>query len=269
MSGPVIFKDLPATFPEEDKYKKSSFVSSLIFHGVLIAAVVVIPLLIPQALPGRELWITLVAPLPAPPAAAPAPPARLPVASAPRPVDRPDVSARPDMIVMPVEVPRDLVRIIDAPNGPQTGVAGGIPGGIPGGVTGGILGGVLSENSIATVLPPAPPPPPPPPPPPKLVAAGPVRVGGMVKEPRSLKIVPPIYPPIASRARVSGIVVLEATLTMQGTVEAIRVISGHPLLTQAAIDCVKQWRYEPTLLNGVPVSVIMTATVRFEKSAFS
>ena len=47
MSGPVIFKDLPATFPEKDKYKKPSFVSSLIFHGLLVAVVVVIPLLMP------------------------------------------------------------------------------------------------------------------------------------------------------------------------------------------------------------------------------
>jgi protein TonB len=64
-------------------------------------------------------------------------------------------------------------------------------------------------------------------------------------------------------------VVLEATLTKDGKVEEIRVLSGHPLLTQAAIDCVKQWRYEPTLLNGSPVSVIMMATVRFEKAPVS
>jgi len=61
-------------------------------------------------------------------------------------------------------------------------------------------------------------------------------------------------------------VVLEATLTAQGTVEEIRVISGHPLLIDAAIDAVKKWQYEPTLLNGVPVSIILTAKVRFEKA---
>ena len=58
---------------------------------------------------------------------------------------------------------------------------------------------------------------------------------------------------------------LEATLTTDGTVEEIRVISGHPLLLNAAIDCVKQWRYEPTFLNGQPVSVILTARVSFNQ----
>ncbi len=76
-------------------------------------------------------------------------------------------------------------------------------------------------------------------------------------------MVPPVYPPLASRARVNGTVILEATLTIEGTVSEIRVVSGHPLLIQAAIDCVKQWQYEPTLLNGVPVPVILTAKVSF------
>jgi protein TonB len=62
---------------------------------------------------------------------------------------------------------------------------------------------------------------------------------------------------------VSGTVILEATLTAQGTVEEIRLVSGHPLLVQAAIDCVKQWQYEPTYLNGVPVPIILTAKVHF------
>jgi protein TonB len=91
----------------------------------------------------------------------------------------------------------------------------------------------------------------------------------MVKEPRPIKMVPPVYPPLASRAHVSGIVVLEATLTMEGFVSDIRVVSGNPLLTDAAVRCVKQWRYEPTLLNGTPVAVILTAMVRFDKAPVS
>ena len=82
-------------------------------------------------------------------------------------------------------------------------------------------------------------------------------------------MVPPVYPPLAARARVSGIVVLEATLTAEGVVSEIRVVSGHPLLTDAAIHCVKQWRYEPTLLNGTPVAVILTARVHFDKAPLS
>jgi protein TonB len=91
----------------------------------------------------------------------------------------------------------------------------------------------------------------------------------MVKEPKAIKMVPPVYPSLASRARVSGTVILEATLTAQGTVEEIRVMSGHPLLIPAAIDCVKQWQYEPTYLNGVPVPIILTAKVHFLKAPIS
>ena len=82
-------------------------------------------------------------------------------------------------------------------------------------------------------------------------------------------MVPPVYPALASKARVSGVVILEATLTAQGTVEQIRVVSGHPLLIEAAIDAVKQWQYEPTLLNGAPVPVILTAKVHFNKAPLS
>src|SRR5262249_60615495 len=99
--------------------------------------------------------------------------------------------------------------------------------------------------------------------------ADPVRVGGTVKDPRPVKMFPPVSPPLASKARVSGTVLLEATLTDQGRVEEIKVISGHPLLTDAAIECVKQWQYEPTYLNGVPVPVILTARVHFMRAPIS
>src|SRR5262249_29297743 len=114
------------------------------------------------------------------------------------------------------------------------------------------------------------PPPPPPPPPPKVTApAEPVRVGGNVREPRPIKVVPPMYPTLASKARVSGIVVLEATLTAHGTVEEIRVISGHHLLIGAAVTGVRQCHYGATLLNGPRVAVILTAKVRFDRAPIS
>jgi protein TonB len=80
-------------------------------------------------------------------------------------------------------------------------------------------------------------------------------------------MVPPVYPPLASKVRVSGTVILEATLTAEGKVEEIKVVSGHPLLVDAAIHCVKQWIYEPTYLNGVPVPVILTARVHFMQAS--
>jgi protein TonB len=105
--------------------------------------------------------------------------------------------------------------------------------------------------------------PPPPPPPPGSAAANAVRVGGNIAAPRKIKDAPPVYPAIAQSARVSGIVIVEATLGADGRVIDARVLRSIPLLDQAALDAVRQWEYTPTLLNGVPVPVIMTVTVNF------
>jgi protein TonB len=266
----VIFRDLPATFPEKDKFKKPSVIGSVAFHGFLILVVLIVPLMLPQSISQRELLITLVSPI-GPPPPPPPPAVELPVMAVPQ-LARPQVRpAMPDVLIMPAAIPKDVVRIIEEPTMPAVGVIGGVPGGVPGGVLGGVLGGILSShanaNAIAELAPPSPPPPPPPPP--KLAPAQPVRVGGDVREPRPIKMTPPIYPPLASKARVGGVVILEAKLTEHGTVEEIRVISGHPLLVESAIECVKQWQYEPTSLNGVPVSVILTAKVRFEQRPLS
>ena len=75
--------------------------------------------------------------------------------------------------------------------------------------------------------------------------------------------VKPSYPQIAQSARVSGVVIIEATIGPNGKVQNARVLRSIPLLDQAALDAVKQWEYTPTLLNGVPVPVIMTVTVNF------
>lgn len=267
MPDVTIFRDLPATFPERDKYKKPSVIGSAIFHGLLIVFVLVIPLVIPQTISDRDLLITLVSPI-GPPPPPPPPPAEIPVPAAPQAVKPQVRPATPEALIMPTAIPKEIARIVDEPVAPVTGVIGGVPGGVPGGVVGGVLGSLLAANAPA-IAPPALAPPPPPPPPKAAATAEPVRVGGSVREPRVLKMVQPVYPPLASKARVSGTVILEATLTEQGTVDQIHVISGHPLLVEAAINCVKQWRYEPTLLNGVPVAVILTAKVNFFKAPFS
>ena len=265
MESAIIFKDLPATFPEKDKYRKPSVIGSVVFHGLLILMVLLIPLLLPQSISERQLLITLVLPI-GPPPPPPPPAVELPMTAAPQ-MAKPEVRpAAPEALVMPAAIPKDIVKIVEEPAVPTVAVVGGVPGGIPGGVVGGVLGGILSSNAGAN----APPAVAPPPPVAKVTAPSePIRVGGNVREPRALKMVPPIYPQLASRARVSGTVVLEATLTEEGTVEEIRVISGHPLLIEAAIACVKQWQYEPTLLNGIPVAVILTAKVRFERAPIS
>ena len=76
----------------------------------------------------------------------------------------------------------------------------------------------------------------------------------------------PVYPPIAQAARVQGIVIIEATIGADGRVVNARILRSVPLLDQAALDAVRQWQYTPTLLNGVPVPVIMTVTVKFTLS---
>ena len=124
---------------------------------------------------------------------------------------------------------------------------GGVEGGIPGGTIGGVVGG----------LPSAPPPPPPPP-----TRAGPGRRQhqGAHQDARTSI---PVYPPIAQSARVQGVVIIEATIGPDGRVKDAKVLRSIPLLDQAALDAVKQWQFTPTLLNGVPVPVIMTVTVNF------
>jgi TonB family protein len=109
-------------------------------------------------------------------------------------------------------------------------------------------------------VPQAPPPPPPPPP------SVPVRVGGAIKEPKKLKDVRPVYPAIAQQARVQGVVILECTIDGAGKVTDTKVLRSIPLLDLAAQEAVRQWLYTPTLLNGVPVPVIMTVTVSFTLS---
>jgi protein TonB len=273
MSGEVIFKELPETFPKFDTYKKPAVIVAVIFHVVLISVLIVVPLFMPQRISEARLVAMLVSTLEPPPA--PLPPLGVSRPAAEPAVAKPRVqkTTSPDALVMPTIIPKEVPGIVDAPAVPETGVVGGVPGGLPGGlpggITGGIIGGILSANSNANPLPAVAPPPLPPPPPKAAAPAEPVRVGGVVKEPRVTKLVPPVYPKLARQARVQGTVVLEAIVTAQGKVAEIKVISGHPLLIEAAIDCVKEWEYEPTLLNGIPTPVILTAKVHFHTAPLS
>ena len=90
-----------------------------------------------------------------------------------------------------------------------------------------------------------------------------VRVGGQIKAPTKTRNVQPIYPLIAQSARVQGVVIIEATIDPGGKVANTRVLRSIPLLDQAALDAVRKWEYEPTMLNGVAVPLIMTVTVNF------
>lgn len=219
---------------------------SIALHAVGLVLVVIVPLLTSAELPEPAAAVKafFVEPQAAPPPPPPPPPPAPRAAQAPKVVQQ--APPTPDKFTAPVETPDQ----IKPEAGLDLGIEGGVPGGVEGGVPGGVVGGVVGG------LPDAPPPPP--------VAA--VRVGGQIKEPKKINHVNPSYPDIAKQARVQGIVILECTISPQGKVTDVKVLRGIPLLDQSAIDAVKQWVYTPTLLNGVPVPVIMTVTVNFKLS---
>jgi protein TonB len=101
--------------------------------------------------------------------------------------------------------------------------------------------------------------PPPPPPPPK----APTRIGGDIKPPALIHRVEPEYPPVAVSGKIQGLVILEAEVNEAGVVTDVRVLRPMLLLDEAAIKAVKQWRYQPLVLNGTPVPFILTVTLNF------
>jgi periplasmic protein TonB len=124
----------------------------------------------------------------------------------------------------------------------------GVIGGVAGGSAGGVLGGVLSAANT---------------PPPKIAAPTKVRVSSGVAAGNLINQVKPVYPQIAKQAHISGTVTLAATISKNGTIENLHVVSGHPMLTQSALEAVRQWRYKPYMLNGEPTEVETSITVNF------
>jgi len=240
-----LFEDLIESDVVAHKTKQSyTLPVSIAIHLIVLLVVVVVPILTSEELPEpssavKAFFVEPAAPPPPPP---PPPPPAPKAATQPRPMSTP-VPVE-NKFTAPVEVPEE----VKPEEGIDIGVEGGVPGGVEGGVPGGVVGGVVGG------LPDAPPP------------TQAVRVGGQIKEPKKLKDVKPTYPDIAKQARVQGVVILECTISPQGKVTNVTVLRGIPLLDAAAIEAVKQWVYTPTLLNGVPVPVIMTVTVNFRLS---
>jgi TonB family protein len=110
----------------------------------------------------------------------------------------------------------------------------------------------------------APPPPPPPRPPNNVVTR--IRVGGGVQQENLIHKIDPVYPPLAYQARIQGTVRFTAIIGRDGRIENLQLVSGHPLLVQAAREAVSQWEYRPTLLNGSPVEVVTQVDVNFTLS---
>jgi len=231
---------------------------SVVGHAGVVIALVLSTLYATDALPEpRETMAFFVVPPvappppPAPQVAEPAPQRVKPVVTrAATPRQAPVVARAP--VAAPIEAPSSIA--------PETGLEGGefapsaieagFEHGIPGGVAGGILGGIIL----------APPPPPPPP-------VAPVRVGGEISAPRLIHRVEPEYPPLAVNAQIAGMVILEATVDATGAVTDTRVLRSHSVLNEAAIDAVRQWRYEPLMLNGTAMPFVLTVTLSFSLAA--
>jgi len=210
---------------------------SMAFQGTFLAILILIPLIYTEALPKTLMSSILLAPPPPPPPPPPPAPAQI-------------VHVKPVVhlmeagkLVAPKAIPKE-VKIIKEDAAPDmgAGIAGGVPGGVAGGSMGGVLGGVIGGSGSMA------------PPPPKPTVSK-LRVGGAVQNAKLVNRVQPLYPPLARQTRISGTVRLHAIISKEGTVQQLQVESGHPLLVQAALDAVKQWRYQPTLLNGEPVEV--------------
>jgi protein TonB len=227
------------------KRGRTTLLSFLLQIG-LVCVLILIPLIFTEALPKQQLMTLLVAPPPPPPP--PPPPAAAPV----RVVKTVQTDIVNGQLRTPTRIP-EKVKIIKEEEAPPpvasvAGVVGGVPGGTPGGQLGGVIGGIVSSVPVAV---------------PKVATPQKIRVSQGVAQGNLVHQVTPVYPPIAKAARVQGSVQLAATISKDGTIQNLRVISGHPMLVQSALDAVKQWRYKPYFLNGEPVEVETQITVNF------
>jgi len=227
-----------------------AFIGEVIFIGIAV----LVPMIYFDVLPKTTLTSFLVAPPPPPP---PPPP---PQAAAPvkvvKVIPRQFDAGR---LMAPKSIPKEIAVIKEEELPPPSSAVGGVVGGMAGGMAGGVLGGIIGSVPMAA-------PPPPPPPVKQAAAVQRIRVGGNVQQAKLVRQPKPAYPPLAKQARIQGVVHLQAIISKDGTIQKLEVIGGHPLLVPAALEAVKQWVYQPTLLNGEPVEVITQIDVNFTLS---
>lgn len=225
---------------------------SAVTHVVLLAAVVIVPILLPGPAADAPDYVRALIYNPPPP-----PPPPLPKGTSlverkerPKPV-APDDQAKPRTLVADVQphdaplVPEDRDRASEqfgsptgsdfgVPEGSELGVEGGVVGGVPGGVLGGVVGGT---------------------------GDGPVM--DYDQQPKLLKHVNPVYPQDAFVKKIEGTVQLEILIDSTGRVTRVRIVNSIPALDQAAVECVKQWIFAPAIKRGRPVATVATAPVTF------
>jgi periplasmic protein TonB len=227
----------------------TSLIISLVVHTVVLSVLVVVPLVYFNALHTTELLTFLIAtptiPLPPP---APTPPPVNPGGAAAKPK-----TFKIDSYQAPPSIPRGFVPCPDEdPVAIQTDtLVNGFGRGLQGTTDGRSISEIVQIAAPRELERPKAP-----------IIHTPVRVGS-IQEAKLIRRVEPVYPKLAVATRVSETVVMDLLIDEDGNVATVTVLRGHPLLNDAAIQAVKQWRYSPTIQNGEPVQVQATVTVIF------
>jgi protein TonB len=246
----VLFSDiLIESAAPEQRRRGLATTFSFAFQCVIIGVLLILPLMFTEALPTQQLLTMLVTAPPPPPPPAPA------VAQVVK-IAQTDVM-NTGQLRTPTRIPRkvEMIREEEAPPPAISGgVIGGIPGGIPGGQLGGVIGGIISSSASSTAIIP------------KIQPAKRIRISQGVTQGMVISKIEPTYPKLALSARVTGVVLVRAIISREGTITELQVVKGHPILVPAALEAVKQWRYRPYLLNGEPVEVETYITVTFQIS---
>ncbi len=246
---PLFSDSLLDTSVPERKRRGLAAVLSFTFEALFIGALLILPLIYTDALPKQQLLTFLVAPPPPPPP----PPAAPSVSRVMRKIQTNLLTG--GQLRAPTRIPERVQMIHEEQAPPEvSGVMGGVPGGVPGGQLGGVIGGIISHASNLAAVPKVALP----------TAPKRIRISQGVTKGQLIFRVEPEYPKIALSARIQGQVLLKAIIAKDGTIKELELVSGHPMLTQNAIQAVRQWRYRPFLLNGEPVEVETSVAVIFQ-----
>jgi protein TonB len=231
--GDILFRRVGEHHANGSGQRTYTVLLSMVAHTLAIAIGVMVPLFATdRLLPARAAIAVFSVRPPLPPA----PPAPAPA----RPSTEPPQPATPSP---PVVAPNSIVP--ERPHPPAVPFAGiDVNDGL-----------VTGADFVAAAPPPAAPPP--------VSEPKPLRPGMGISAPVKTKDVLPAYPSIARAAHVEGVVIIEATIDAAGKVREARILRSIPLLDAAALDAVRQWEYTPSRLNGNPVAVVLTVTVRF------
>ncbi len=233
--------------PKKATKKWLFFPISFLAHGLVIAAVFIAPLMNAESnLPKLKIEkYHVIAPPPVPPPPA-APAKKRTTTRRQKPREEQEQRPRPvpsTTLIAPIEIPTEVEEedVLDFGDGEGSdfGVEGGVEGGVVGGVVGGVIG-TPTDPSNQTEL--------------RLTH---------IQTPKLIRRVEPQYPPMALRARVQGVVIVEAVTDIYGRVMKTHILNGHALLRSAAVQAVRQWVYEPYIVSGIPKPVRFTVTVTF------